>query len=562
MPIGVKDAPDVLPHPAKEIFVGAFNSSFDDTCKERSDRDECASKIAWSAVKGKFKKSGDQWVAKAALVDIELIITKASVQEDGTLRFQLTASDTDPDNMGDCTSIVLFADWIERIEKGIVLPFLPPPAMPFLGVSHYPELGGLGEAGLTERMWIQGKRFKADGVFLGGDDHPLGPILFRAVRDERDLKRAGEIEKPIRISAAWWDLQHSHNNFTFTRRSLSEMCPMCVKGVGDKMYLAGQLHHFASTRVPIHPSTALSLEEKAMIKTTRREDAASIVGDEHADKLEAAARGAVGKSGAGDIPDLVIKAEPDVKKHDDDRWLPLGGATSLDEAESYIETRELVDKMWNQWDMFNAVMMNILDMRPEDGELESDLNQRKLGALRNAADQFSQSVNAIKANVVGAYLLQPVQRGETMTDQTQGQQQALTNDPAAQLGVTIKAALENPQLNREGKLAAIQEALNGYTETVKAQLDAVAPPVLGEQIAAAIEKSLGAVLQPFAEQISLLNAKLGRPQTQQQQVPQQKSFSPGAQPLQPGQAQLPTSPVTKQVSPLTAMIRRSVGIVE
>lgn len=524
--------------------------------------------------KKKVKKSGDEWVTKGALIDTgaalvstDLIITKASVQEDGSLRWQVTASDTTPDNTGERTSMALFTDWIERIEKNTVLPYLSiTPAMPYLGVSHYPKLGGLGEAGLAERMWIDGKCFKADGVFLADDGHPLGPVLFQAVRDERELvKRGGEIEKPIRISAAWWDLQHSHGDFTFTRRSLSELCPMCVEGVGGKVYLAGQLHHFASTRVPIHPGTSLSLEEKAMTKTTRRADAASIVGDEHAGKLEEAAQEMVGKSGAG-IPDLVIKAEPDstdVQKMHDDEWQPLGGATSLDEAVSFIETRELAQEMWMQWDMFDAVMNNILDMRPEDGELESDLNQRKLGALRAAAGQFSQSVNAIKANVVDAYLLQPVQRGETMTDQVQGQQPAPTNnDPAAQLGVTIKAALENPQLNREGKLSAIQEALNGYTEVVKAALDAVAPPVLGEQIAAAIEKSLGAILQPLAEQISLLNAKLGQPQPQQ--VPQQKSFAPGtAQMPIPGQQQrLPVSPVTGKPSQLTAMVRRSVQIVE
>lgn len=525
MPIGVEGAPGVLSHPAKEILVDV----------------------------------------NAALVSTDLIITKASVQEDGSLRWQVTASDTTPDNTGERTSMALFTDWIERIEKNTVLPYLSVPAMPYLGISHYPKLGGLGEAGCTERMWVDGKCFKADGVFLADDGHPLGPVLFQAVRDERELvKRGGEIEKPIRISAAWWDLQHSHGDFTFTRRSLSEMCPMCVKGVGDKVYLAGQLHHFASTRVPIHPGTSLSLEEKAMTKTTRRADAASIVGDENADELEKAAQEIVGKSEAeGDGPSLVVKADPDgadvVEKMHEDEWRPFGGATSLDEAESFIETQELVEEMWTQWDMFNSVMMNILDMYPEDGELESDLNQRKLGALRAAADQFSQSVNAIKANVVDAYLLQPVQRGETMTDQTQGQQ-APTNDLEAQLGVTIKAALENPQLNREGKLAAIQGALNGYTETIKAQLDAVAPPVPGEQIAAAIEKSLGGV----AEKLDMLLAKFDARATapQPQQVPQQKSFAPGAPLPQQGQPQFPTSPVTKQVSPLTAMIRRSVGIVE
>ena len=65
MPITKKDAPGTLPDRAKEIYVSAFNSAYEDTCKERSDRDACAGKIAWSAVKTKYKKKGDKWVRKA-----------------------------------------------------------------------------------------------------------------------------------------------------------------------------------------------------------------------------------------------------------------------------------------------------------------------------------------------------------------------------------------------------------------------------------------------------------------------------------------------------------------
>lgn len=65
MPISAADAPSNLPKHAKEIYVSAFNNSYATTCKKRSDRDECAAKIAWSAVKKKYKKVGDKWTAKA-----------------------------------------------------------------------------------------------------------------------------------------------------------------------------------------------------------------------------------------------------------------------------------------------------------------------------------------------------------------------------------------------------------------------------------------------------------------------------------------------------------------
>ena len=66
MPISAADAPKNLPKHAREIYVSAWNSAYATTCKARSDRDECASKIAWAAVKKKYKKEGDSWTAKQA----------------------------------------------------------------------------------------------------------------------------------------------------------------------------------------------------------------------------------------------------------------------------------------------------------------------------------------------------------------------------------------------------------------------------------------------------------------------------------------------------------------
>ncbi|MHA2231002.1 MAG: ChaB family protein [Candidatus Hodarchaeales archaeon] len=67
-------APDVLPAKAKAIWRSAFLSAYDDTCKSRSDREACAAKIAWSAVKNIYKKGkGDQWVEKTfAELDLDI----------------------------------------------------------------------------------------------------------------------------------------------------------------------------------------------------------------------------------------------------------------------------------------------------------------------------------------------------------------------------------------------------------------------------------------------------------------------------------------------------------
>ncbi|MCQ6265622.1 ChaB family protein [Fictibacillus sp. WQ 8-8] len=60
----IKELPDQvkdnLPHHAQEIFKEAFNSASDEYKEE-----ETAFKVAWSAVKKKYKKNdNDEWVKK------------------------------------------------------------------------------------------------------------------------------------------------------------------------------------------------------------------------------------------------------------------------------------------------------------------------------------------------------------------------------------------------------------------------------------------------------------------------------------------------------------------
>lgn len=56
LPRSVKDN---LPKRAQEIYKEAFNSAMDQYGEE-----ETAHKVAWSAVKKKYKKEGDRWVKK------------------------------------------------------------------------------------------------------------------------------------------------------------------------------------------------------------------------------------------------------------------------------------------------------------------------------------------------------------------------------------------------------------------------------------------------------------------------------------------------------------------
>jgi len=66
LPDSVKDN---LPKHAQEIYRAAFNSAWDEysnASRRRGDdtREETAHKVAWNAVKEKYEKSSDKWVAK------------------------------------------------------------------------------------------------------------------------------------------------------------------------------------------------------------------------------------------------------------------------------------------------------------------------------------------------------------------------------------------------------------------------------------------------------------------------------------------------------------------
>lgn len=68
LPDSVKNT---LPKHAQEIYKEAYNNAwkeYADPDKRRGDasREEVAHRVAWSAVKDKYEKKGDQWVRKEA----------------------------------------------------------------------------------------------------------------------------------------------------------------------------------------------------------------------------------------------------------------------------------------------------------------------------------------------------------------------------------------------------------------------------------------------------------------------------------------------------------------
>ncbi len=58
---------DHLPFHAQEIFRAAFNNAYEAHFDD-PDREEIAFRIAWAAVKPKYRKIGDQWVARSMMM--------------------------------------------------------------------------------------------------------------------------------------------------------------------------------------------------------------------------------------------------------------------------------------------------------------------------------------------------------------------------------------------------------------------------------------------------------------------------------------------------------------
>ena len=309
-----------LPEEARKLFLTVEDAAKKGTCKGRDDIDACAAKIAWSAVKKQYKKVGDKWVKrKSALQQFSMAIVKTSFdKKTNQMRWRAVASDTEEDLYHDEMSMELFSSFIRRIESNEPAPDIVRSkfwsgGMPYLSVSHYPDLDGMAVPGTIEAVYIDGNRLKSWGTF---SDTPLGNACFKAVN--KDLYGDSEQKNKVRISIAFIDYKHEHksNGYIFERKSLDDMCPECFAEILDSMvngtepkgkrFLDGHLVHEAMTRVPVNERTMMEVERSMDIKT-RKEDAASIIGEELAEEIEEKAKKIL------ETESLVIKADVDDK---------------------------------------------------------------------------------------------------------------------------------------------------------------------------------------------------------------------------------------------------------
>lgn len=253
----------------------------------------------------------------APVVYFSTFVCKTSFDKSkNQMRWRITASDIDKDAFDERMSLELFHNFVRRINSNEPIPEKYRSAfyeesgwnggMPYVSISHYKSgENEINVPGDVEAVYVDGDTLKAKGTFR---DTALGRAVFKAINE--DMAGVSKFKNPIRVSIGFLDFKHSHGDFVFERKDLNGVCPLCQRGAGNKMYLDGQLVHFAFTRIPANERTSVLLEEKSMdsIKT-RKEDAESIVGEDLAEQLEIN-KSLVAASDTSDV--LVIKSESSV----------------------------------------------------------------------------------------------------------------------------------------------------------------------------------------------------------------------------------------------------------
>jgi cation transport regulator ChaB len=251
-----------LPKSAKATWEKIYNSALKGSCN--GDK-SCAASVAWSAIKKQgWRKKDGKWMKKSdPFAEFSMFITKAST--DGKfMRWAATNSDTDWDSYEERMSQELYLDFIARINSKEPVPEIFRSTvcssywcggMPYLSISHYPDLDGTGVPGEPIEIFVDGNRLKAKGILY---NTPLGNSVFRSLREDKNKHP----ENKIRISIGFLDLAHKHGDEgkLWVRDGLMSICPECLEGAEYKVYVKGHLVHLALTRVPVNKRTEMVLE--------------------------------------------------------------------------------------------------------------------------------------------------------------------------------------------------------------------------------------------------------------------------------------------------------------
>jgi hypothetical protein len=494
-----------LPAEGKKLFEEVYQKAKKGSCKGD---EACAAGSAWKAVKnaGWKKDANGEWHKSEVFTEFSMRIDKASYDKvTGQRRVSIAASDIDEDNRGDNMSLELFDDFIDRIKKNEPVPEefqsdFWKSGEPYISVSHYPDANGKTVPGIVDVTYVDGKYLKSKGKFF---DTPLGRKCFETICS--DLYGATkDREDKVRVSIAFLDYMHKHksNGFVFDRLNAeTTYCPECImemlKGENQgKVFLKGHLIHEALTRVPVNTRTSMEVDKSMADKVlTRKDDAASIVGDELADELEEQAE-VVGKSEA-----LVIRSD---------------------------ETEELVEEAKTE-EAPGKAEEDCKD--PKTGEVDPDCMAKKRGETPSTKEQHPKKKSDVVDNTE---LIRSIVQEVLAESKPEITPETVPSHPLDTYFSEFKNRFDeiiNSDVAEDAKLQMVQEPFNALgTGVVSVVKSSIKPKEISPEVRAQSDlvAALSQVMQPLNQKLDLLFTQLSTPQVDKPilAVPQRRSIPP------------------------------------
>jgi len=487
-----------LPASGKALWEKVYKKALSGSCKDKENPEECAASSAWAAVKGAgWRKDSDgKWTHKAELSEFSFTVKRAAFDKvTQEMRWRADTSDIEVDNRKDNMTQELYSDFLSHIHSGTLAPKeyrsdFWEGGLPYLSISHYPDLNGSGVPGVVENVYVDGKFLKAKGKF---SDTPLGRACFKALCDDLYGEKENADYDRIRISIAFLDYAHRHKSdgSVFEREKIGDICSQCVLelfGAEERAgveYLKGQLIHLALTRVPVNDRTLMEVDRSM---TTRKEDAASIIGEELADELEEQAA-VVGKSEA-----LVIKAteEETVSESVNATDVP---AEIVEEAKTSDKKKdEKMDEDEEDEEEPKKKKAEVSKSEPAE-EISLEALQKDILALKSAL--IAEPAPEHPLDAVMAKLKSDFDEAVSV-EMTADERLQIIQESYSNLGNTIKSLVETPKAEEKAEVASDNDLV----------------------------KALAQVMSPLGQKLDLLINRLDSQAQKAESVPQPRNLQP------------------------------------
>jgi len=464
----------------------------------------------------------------------EMFITKSSFS-DGMMRWSAINSDTSPDLYGERMTLELYKKMLSYIKNNV-----PPPThfksmvcsdfwcggMPYVSLAHYSDLNGKAVPGQPIELFIDGERLKAKGIMF---DTPLGRAVWKSLKEDEKLV---DDENRIRISIAFLDLAHRHgeNGQVFERKSATSVCPQCLKGEKNKIYVDGYLVHLALTRVPVNPRTIL--EEDAMTKkskiTTRKEDAVSIVGDEEL---------------VNEIEKSALETKSDVLVEMSD--------TNSDTTDAVVEeakTKAPVEEEDSEDDMEEDDKE-----KKGKGKKECSLTEGDIEVIRNLIVEALPKPVEVKSDTVSTLAVPEVEPAQIVTEVKKSALDIATDNLYNSVNVALSLQGVTLEQRLESINPSLQELGNSITALVRESMGQVAPVPESNDQAVILEaiQNLTQKVEGISTEVATMKAQTVNP-TVQNKMPVPRSIQT---------TQLVTNSQTTVAKPNSVhnLVRRSVS---